>query len=119
MQVDWNTLTMTLNISGTKVLLQGETSLSKTLVLLISMWKAFQEQREGMLLELGNIVVETNCSPSQSPTMIVEILEEFSVVFEELTQLPPRMESRSCNCYEVRGYSNQCETIPISLLPEE
>lgn len=53
MQVDWNTLTMTVDTTGTKVTLQGDQSLSKTPVSLKTMLKAFREQGEGFLLGNG------------------------------------------------------------------
>lgn len=59
MQVDWDTLTMTFNHSVTTVTLQGELSISKTSFSLKTMWKVFKEQGEGLLLELGNIVVDS------------------------------------------------------------
>ncbi|KAL2503468.1 Transposon Tf2-8 polyprotein [Abeliophyllum distichum] len=54
-QVNRKELTMKFQVGRTSVTLQGDPSLSKTLVSMKSMIKAFRENGEGVLLELGNI----------------------------------------------------------------
>ena len=51
-QVDWGPLVMKFQVGYTAMTLQGDLSLSKTLVSLKSMMKAFCENGESVLLEL-------------------------------------------------------------------
>lgn len=68
---------MSFDVTGTKVTIQGYLSLSKTPVSLKTMWKAFREQGERLLLELGSIIVGPNLSPPQPSAFIMEVLDEF------------------------------------------
>ena len=54
------------------------------------MWKALQECKEGILIELGNI--ELLDQPSNSPALISlqRILDQFQTVFQPPSGLPPR-----------------------------
>lgn len=49
---------MKFQIGGTTMTLQGDPSLSKTLVTLKAMMKAFKNERGGVLLELGSLNVD-------------------------------------------------------------
>lgn len=53
--VDWKSVVMQFQIGETMVTLQGDPSLSKMLVSLKSMMKAFKESGKGILLELGSL----------------------------------------------------------------
>ena len=66
MNVDWKALITKFQIGGIAVTLQGDPSLSKTLVSLNTIVKAFKENGEGMLLELGTMVVEIRRSEGSS-----------------------------------------------------
>ncbi|CAA3032574.1 alpha-1,4 glucan phosphorylase L isozyme, chloroplastic amyloplastic, partial [Olea europaea subsp. europaea] len=55
-KVDWKTLTMKFQVGSTNM--TGDPSLSKTLVTLKAMMKAFKKGGEGVLLELGSMGVE-------------------------------------------------------------
>ncbi|XP_052188845.1 uncharacterized protein LOC127799137 [Diospyros lotus] len=57
-QVDWGSLVMKFRSGGMTVTLLGDPSLSKTLVTLKSMMKAFRENGEGVLLELRSLTAE-------------------------------------------------------------
>lgn len=51
---------MKFKMGGISVILRGDPSLSKILVTMKSMIKAFTENGEGLLLELGRITTEVN-----------------------------------------------------------
>ena len=57
-QVDWGSLVMKVRVGGTTITLYGDPSLSKTLVTLKSMMRAFRENGEGVLLELGSLTTQ-------------------------------------------------------------
>ena len=51
---------MKFQVGGMVVSLQGDPSLSKTLVSLKAMMKAFKENGEGVLLEIGKVAAKFN-----------------------------------------------------------
>ena len=70
MQVNWRTLTMPLKLGGISVLLQGDPSLSNSLISLKVMWKAIRDQGEGVLVELGCIgVIEKGIGDKVPPKL--------------------------------------------------
>lgn len=81
---------MKFQIGGTTMTLQGDPSLSKTLVTLKAMMKAFKNERGGVLLELGSLNVDQRERQQEMPTRIEQVLDEFNTVFEELRGLPPQ-----------------------------
>ena len=90
MHVNWKTLSMQFQVGGVAVRLQGDPTLSLSLVSLKMMWKALRECREGVLIKLGNI--ELLDQPVDSPTSISlqRILDQFQSVFQPPSRLPPR-----------------------------
>ena len=54
MRVNWRSLTMKFQVRGVFVVVQGDPTLSTSLK---AMWKALQDQSEGVLVELGSIGV--------------------------------------------------------------
>ncbi|XP_052202680.1 uncharacterized protein LOC127808263 [Diospyros lotus] len=89
MRVDWKALTMKFQVGGLAVTLQGDPSLSKSLVSLKAMMKAFKENGEEMLFELGMMAVEFNESQVEVLSFLKEVLAEFEEVFTTLEGLPP------------------------------
>ena len=69
MQV-WKELTMKFKIEGVIVTLQGNPSLCKSQVLLKAMMKAFKDQGEGGLVELGCLGVEPSTKVRAMPTIV-------------------------------------------------
>ena len=57
MEVNWKNLTMRFQVRGVSVILQGDPSLSNSLVSLKTLWKAIWQQGEGVMVELGCIRV--------------------------------------------------------------
>jgi len=92
------------------VTLQGDPSLSKTLVSLKVMMKAFRENGEGVLLELGMVAAEFNEFQVETPFFLEEVLAEFEGVFANPEGLaPPRKKNHSINLLP--------GTAPISVQP--
>ena len=60
MQVNWSNITMRFQVGGVSMILQGDPSLSTSLVSLKSLWKAIQHQGEGVSVELRYIEVMEN-----------------------------------------------------------
>ncbi|XP_052185288.1 uncharacterized protein LOC127796925 [Diospyros lotus] len=92
MNVDWKTLTMKFQVGGMAVTLQGDPSLSKTLVSLKAMVKAFKEKGEGMLLELGAMAAEIEEDQRAVPELLKGALAEYGRVFTAVEGLPPSRE---------------------------
>ena len=67
MKVDWKQLIMKFSVGGISVTLQGDPSLSKTLVSLKSMVKAFKGGGERVLLELGALVAGYESNEGADP----------------------------------------------------
>jgi len=88
MNVDWKSLTMKFRVGGMVVTLQGDPSLSKTMVSLKAMMKALKGSGEGMLLELGAISAEFEEKQWEIPRMLLGVLEEFEGVFFDPEGLP-------------------------------
>ena len=90
MHVNWKTLSMQFQVGGVAVLLQGDPTLSPSLVSLKTLWKALREREEGVLIELGNF--ELLDQPTNSPASISlqRILDPFQSVFQPPSGFPPR-----------------------------
>ena len=58
MNVDWKALTMKFQVRAITITLQGDPSLSKTMMSLKAMMKALKGSEEGMLWELRAITTE-------------------------------------------------------------
>ncbi|XP_052203652.1 uncharacterized protein LOC127808947 [Diospyros lotus] len=86
-QVDWGSLIMRFKVGDTAITLHGDPSLSKTLVTMKSMMKAFRKGGEGVLLELGCLTAEA--VEVDIPDSLQEVLSDFEAVFEEPRGLPP------------------------------
>ena len=89
MNVDWKALTMKFQIGGITVTLQGDPSLSETLVSLKAMVKAFRENGEGMLLELGTMATKIKEAQGEALVMLKGVLAKFESVFSAPEGLPP------------------------------
>lgn len=87
-QVDWGSLIMRFKVGDTAITLHGDPSLSKTLVTMKSMMKAFRKGGEGVLLELGCLMVEE--VEGKIPISLQGVLSDFKAVFEEPCGLPPQ-----------------------------
>ena len=85
-QVDWGSLIMRFKVGDTTITLHGDASLSKTLVTMKSMMKAFRKGGEGVLLELGCLTTEE--VEVKIPNSLQGVLSNFNVVFEEPCGLP-------------------------------
>ena len=71
------------------VIVQGDPSLSTSLVSLKAMWRALREQGEGDLIELGQIgLVEALAEPDTLETF-QRLLKQFQSVFQQPSGLPP------------------------------
>ena len=81
---------MRFKVGGVSVLLQGDPSLSNSLISLKAIWKAIQEQGEGLLVELGCIGVTEEGNGNKVPPIIQKVLEHYTQVFELPMGLPPR-----------------------------
>ena len=88
-QVNWKLLTMRFQVGGVTIILQGDPSLSTSLVSLNAMWRALREQEEGVLIELGQIgLVEALVEPD-NPKTFQRLLKQFQSVFQQPSGLPP------------------------------
>ena len=85
-QVDWGTLIMRFKVGDTTITLHGDPSLSKTLVTMKSIMKAFRKGREGVLLELGSLMAEA--VEVKILNSLQGVLSDFKAVFEEPCGLP-------------------------------
>ena len=90
MQVNWSNLTMRFKVGGVSMILQGDPSLSTSLVSLKSLWKAIRQQGEGVLVELKYIEVMENDSEFEIPNPIQKVLNRFQRVFDSPIGLPSR-----------------------------
>lgn len=82
---------MRFKVGGVVVALQGDPSLSHSLVSLKTLWKDVQEQGGGMLVELGSIGILEPKPFESAPIVIQTALVGFHRVFEwTSTLLPPR-----------------------------
>ena len=72
------------------MLLQGDPSLSGSLISLKAMWKAIREQGEGLLVELGCIGVTEEENGNMVPPIIQKVLDHYTHVFEQPMGLTPR-----------------------------
>ena len=77
-------------MGGVFVILQGDPTLSTSLVLLKAMWKALREIGEGVFAELGYIGVMEPPLEVSPPAPIKRILDQFQYVFQSLPGVPPR-----------------------------
>ena len=75
---------------GVAVLLQGDPTLSPSLVSLKAMWKAPRECGEGVLIELGYIELLDQLVDSPAAISLQRILDQFQSVFQTPLGLPPR-----------------------------
>ena len=81
---------MRFQVGGVSVILQGDPSLSTSLVSLKILWKAMQQQGEGILVELGCIrVMETEVG-LEIPIPVQNVLNQFQKIFDSPTGLPSR-----------------------------
>ncbi|XP_052196517.1 uncharacterized protein LOC127803919 [Diospyros lotus] len=87
-QVDWGSLVMKFRSRGMTITLLGDPSLSKTLVTLKSMMKAFRE-KGGVLLELGSLTAEEKKGEEMVLGELQDPLTDFKEVFKEHCGLPP------------------------------
>ena len=85
-------LTMKFRVGARALTLQGDPSLSKILVSLKAMMKEFRRNGQGMLLELGTLVVGQTPNQWEIPSEICGVLAKFDDVFSTLEGLPPRRE---------------------------
>jgi len=92
MNVDWKTLTMKFQVGDMVVTLQGDPSLSKTLVSLKAMVKTFKEEGERMLLELATLAIEIEEDQRAIPKLLKGALAKFGRVFTAAEGLPPSKE---------------------------
>ena len=72
------------------VILQGDPTLSTSLVSLKAMWKALRETGEGVLAELGHIGVMEPSLEVSPPAPIQRILDQFQGLFQSPLWVPPR-----------------------------
>lgn len=75
-------------VIGVTVALQGDPSLSRASVSMKSMIKVLKAQGEGVLLELGSIMVQNNSDNADPPAQVKEVLKEFQHVFEMPNCIP-------------------------------
>ena len=80
---------MTFQLGGIDVTLQGDPSLSKALVSLKAMMKAFKKNGERVLLEIGKVIAELNELQVGLPRGLEKVLAEFEGVFPNPEGLPP------------------------------
>ncbi|KAL2480924.1 putative mitochondrial protein [Abeliophyllum distichum] len=85
-QVDWRELTMRFQVGETIVMLQGDPSLSKTLVSMKSMIKAFREKGEGVLLELGSITADFNEAQGPAETVVLVFFDDILIYSRTLKE---------------------------------
>ena len=86
---NWKKLTMQFDWQGNRVLLQGDPSLSKTLVSLKAMIKAIQEEGQGFLVEFGQVTLLDGSANVIEDAALEGLLTEFNSVFEPPAGLPP------------------------------
>ena len=89
MQVNWKLHTMCFQVGGATVILQGDPSLSTSLVSLKAMWRALRGQGEGILFELGQIRLVEPLSEPDTPETFQGLLTQFQFVFQQPSRLPP------------------------------
>ena len=81
---------MRFHVGGVSMIIQGDPSLSTSLVSLKTLWKAIRQQGEGILVELGCIkVMETEVRP-EIPIPVQKVLNQFQKIFDSPIGLPPR-----------------------------
>lgn len=92
MTVDWQALVMRFQVGEMAVTLQGDPNLSKSLVGLKAMMKAFKERGEGILLELGSLEFEAKEGEegqAHMPKELESLLKDFEGLFQDPWGLPP------------------------------
>ena len=72
------------------VILQGDPTLSTSLISLKAMWKALRESGERVLVKLSNIGIVARPLEFSTPTPIQRILDQFQSVFQHPPRLPPQ-----------------------------
>ena len=116
MIVNWQTLTMKFKVGESTVTLQGDSSLSRTLVSLKSMLKTIKKAGEGILVELRCVQVTGEGKQTKIPEEISQVLRQFAVVFEKPQGLPP---TRACDHAIVPQEGTICllGSLVLSFLP--
>lgn len=74
-------------VDGKKVTLQGDPSLCTSAVSLKALWKAMEDQGEGMIVELCGLQTVV-VGETETPGSLVPLLNDFTGVFEEPRGLP-------------------------------
>ena len=88
-------MTLRFKVGEQKVQLKGDTSLCKTQVSLRSMMRAIQSERQGILLDFGQLTfvsIEEKSraeGPHQHPAIVAELIKEYLGIFSTPLGLPP------------------------------
>ena len=89
MRVNWKSQWMKICVDEKWVELQGDLSLHSEAVSLKSLWKIVEEEGEGVLVEFGGLQGQDEIVAKAWPAEWKALLQQYSSVFEEPTELPP------------------------------
>ena len=86
---NWKQQWMKLKVEGKLIKLVGDLSLHTAAVSLKAIWKAMEQEGEGMLVEYGGLQAEDDDTTVGFPEEWSALLESYAQVFSEPTGLPP------------------------------
>ncbi|WZY88783.1 hypothetical protein YC2023_045518 [Brassica napus] len=89
MRVNWKSQWMKICVDEKWVELQGDLSVHSEAVSLISLWKIVEEEGEGVLVEFGGLQGQDEIVAKAWPAEWKALLQQYSSVYEEPTELPP------------------------------
>lgn len=88
-RLNWKQQWMKLKVEGKLIKLVGDLSLHTAAVSLKAIWKAMEQEGEGMLVEYGGLQAEDDDTTVGFPEEWSALLESYAQVFSEPTGLPP------------------------------
>lgn len=88
--VNWKNLTMRFEVEGSRVTLQGDPSLVKSMVSLKVMVKSVCQSGKGYFVEFSSIEYKTEQIINPLNPRVATLLEEYKSLFEQPHHLPPK-----------------------------
>ncbi|KFK23991.1 hypothetical protein AALP_AAs48021U000700 [Arabis alpina] len=89
MRCNWKLQKIAFMVEGKEVELQGDPSICCSPVTLKGLWKALDQEGQGVIVEYGGLQAQNPRSEKPVPEALSTVLAEFTGVFEEPRGLPP------------------------------